>query len=565
MTNKFFLKNFGIALTSLIILASCDKDFNEIGAGIIDDGHFGFEKYTNASVTAFSQGYGIIQANSLNINTIGLYDNAVFGKTKSNFVTQLELSAVNPTFDTKLFVSMDSVVMTIPYFSKSLSVLDGRTTYQLDSINGSAPINLKVFESGFFMTDLDPNTNFQQAQKYYANQDAEIDGFKNPIVLNNYVSPVPGKEYLENEMFVPDPKEVVIFKRTNELKMTTDVETRLAPRMRLHLDKNYFKQKILSAPDGKLTTNTAFKNYFRGLYFQVADAAQGQLLKMDFSKGNITVYYTEYSGLDTAGLPIKYTDTDGVSKDKKIIKTVVMNMSGNKINLIQQTNAAAYTAGLATANPALGDQKLYLKGGNEGSIAIIDLFGSADTDNNKVPDELDQIRAKGWLINEASLSFYIDNTTMGTAPEPNRLYLYDLNNNRPIIDYATDISTNSNTKLNKSIHGGIIETDATSKRGTRYKFRITNHLRNLVKYKDSTNVRLALGITESIAIISNTYLKNALSIPFPIPKATDKAFDRLPTAAALSPLGTILYGSKQGADVPEEKRLKLEIYYTKPN
>lgn len=565
MTNKFFLKNIGIAISGLIVLASCDKDFNEIGAGIIDDGHFGFEKYTNATVTAFSQGTGTIQANNLNINTLGVYDNAVFGKTKSNFVTQLELSAVNPTFDTKLFVSMDSVVMTIPYFSKSLSVLDGRTTYQLDSINGIAPINLKVFESGFFMTDLDPNSNFEKAQKYYANQDAEIDGFKKSLVLNNFVSPIPGKEHLENEMFVPDPKEVVVFKRSNELTMTTEVESRLTPRMRLHLDKDYFKQKILSAADGKLTTNTAFKNYFRGLYFQVADAAQGQLMKMDFSKGNVTIYYTEYSGLDTAGLPIKYTDTDGVSKDKKIIKTVVMNMSGNKINLIQQTNTGAYTSALATANPVIGDQKLYLKGGNEGSIAIIDLFGSADTDNNKVPDELDQIRAKGWLINEASLSFYIDNTAMGTTPEPNRLYLYDLNNHRPIIDYATDISTNSNTKLNKSIHGGIIETDATSKRGTRYKFRITNHIRNLVKYKDSTNVRLGLGITESIAIVSNTYLKNALNIPFPIPKTTDKAFDRLPTAAALSPLGTILYGSKQGADVPEEKRLKLEIYYTKPN
>jgi hypothetical protein len=31
----------------------------------------------------------------------------------------------------------------------------------------------------------------------------------------------------------------------------------------------------------------------------------------------------------------------------------------------------------------------------------------------------------------------------------------------------------------------------------------------------------------------------------------------------MNPLGTIIYGSK--ATVPENKRLKLEIYYTKPN
>jgi hypothetical protein len=31
----------------------------------------------------------------------------------------------------------------------------------------------------------------------------------------------------------------------------------------------------------------------------------------------------------------------------------------------------------------------------------------------------------------------------------------------------------------------------------------------------------------------------------------------------MSPLGTVLFGGK--STVPDEKRLKLEIYYTKPN
>jgi hypothetical protein len=33
--------------------------------------------------------------------------------------------------------------------------------------------------------------------------------------------------------------------------------------------------------------------------------------------------------------------------------------------------------------------------------------------------------------------------------------------------------------------------------------------------------------------------------------------------SVMSPLGTILYGSSPS--VPDDKRLKLEIYYTKPN
>jgi hypothetical protein len=38
---------------------------------------------------------------------------------------------------------------------------------------------------------------------------------------------------------------------------------------------------------------------------------------------------------------------------------------------------------------------------------------------------------------------------------------------------------------------------------------------------------------------------------------------KLPVASNLTPLSTILYGSATG--VPEEKKLKLEIFYTEAN
>ena len=40
----------------------------------------------------------------------------------------------------------------------------------------------------------------------------------------------------------------------------------------------------------------------------------------------------------------------------------------------------------------------------------------------------------------------------------------------------------------------------------------------------------------------------------------------LPIASFMSPVGTILYGSNiPSGDVNEDKKLKLEIYFTKPN
>jgi hypothetical protein len=150
---------------------------------------------------------------------------------------------------------------------------------------------------------------------------------------------------------------------------------------------------------------------------------------------------------------------------------------------------------------------------------------------------------------------------MTGAAEPNRIYLYDLNNHRPIIDYYLDYSVAPNSKNNKFVYGGIIEKDAATsaynKRGIKYKVRLTNHIMNLIS-KDSTNVRLGLVVTESIGLASNSKLLNSISGSNP--------FNKFPSSAVFNPLGTVLFGNNIPVTDPNyAKRLKLEIYYTKPN
>ena len=89
-------------------------------------------------------------------------------------------------------------------------------------------------------------------------------------------------------------------------------------------------------------------------------------------------------------------------------------------------------------------------------------------------------------------------------------------------------------------------------KGTLYKIRLTNHITQLLKNADSTNVRLGLVVTESIGNVDNYALKSQ----------TASGVKKAPTASILNPLGTVLYGSKTSVSL--EKRLKLEIYYTKP-
>lgn len=546
--NSFFKQILIVAI--IVLFASCDKDYNEIGADLIGDNHFDFKSET-FSVVAYNQGFGEVQSDNLVVNALGIYENPAFGKTTANFATQLSMDTYNPTIGANPVI--DSVYIDIPYFVSSTTTIvsTGGKGYTLDSIylpkTPKLPkIKLGVYESGYFMRDKDPIGGFQDAQKYFTDQNADFDNLKIGTRLNDDTSTAQNDEFT--------------FSPLQRIETVTDAAgkktyTYLAPRMHLNLNKSFFNTKIIQAATGKLATSEIFKEYFRGLYFKVENSGgnSGSMAMLDFKKGKITIKYKEDLSTTTGG-------TTTVTRPEK---SILLSLSGNCVSLLQYNNTnSAYTTALSSANPTLGDENLYLKGG-VGSMAVISLFGpdlygsnGITGAPNGVADELDIIRTNKWLINEANLVFHIDAEKMVSATdniyEPQRIYLYDLNNHRPVADYYSDGTSGLTAKKAKTIFDGNINRDATTKRGLTYKIRITDQIRGLVKNADSTNVKFGLVVTEDIATIASSKLKNIAIFPFQVPKAS-----------VMNPLGTILYGSK--STVPLDKRLKLEIYYTKPN
>lgn len=520
-TSSFFKRI--LFVVSVLFLYSCDKEYNAIGADLLGENHFDFLQYTS-DVVAHNQKIGPVDATNLSINALGIYNDPAFGKTTAHFATQLNLATLAPTIGTNAVV--DSVYLSVPYFSTLKTTnTDGSHVYELDSIyGGQAPIKLSVFESNYFMRDLDPASNFTETQSFYTDQTAIFENAKLGSRLNNASSPS------QNDAFFFDSKEIVQKVTAADGKVSL---ARSVPAMRLKLDNSYFATKILNAPASKLATNDVFKDYFRGLYFKIetVSGSAGSMAMMNFKSGKITISYTE----DLV--------TNGVTT--RVPKTLDINLNGNSVNLLDQTNVnASYTNAVNNPNTSLGDTNLYVKGG-EGAMTVIDLF--------KTPGELDLIRSKGWLINEANLVFHIDAAKMATSNEPNRVYLYDLTNNRPVVDYFLDATNATDPKNSKYVFSGIINKEAvTNGRGQTYKIRITNQIRNLVKYADSTNVKLGLVVTENIGESNFSKLKTPNSFT-----------SKMPKASVMNPLGTVLYGSHPS--VPADKRVKLQIYYTKPN
>lgn len=566
MTIKFVFKSIFSLTIAAALLVSCDKDYTDVGSGLIDGNHFDFERNLDTEVSAYNINTGIVQTNHnglatvVSVNPFGILDNSAFGKTKANFVTQAELATLNPTFGNNVVIK--DVILSVPYFStKTATSTTGDGTYTLDSIYGDRPIKLSVFESGYYINNLNPEGNFQSELKFY-NNDQYFENYRKgalPDGTSVFNGPAlnDAADASQNDSFVFSDKEIVI-RKTDEDGVET--VTRSVPAMRLSLNKNYFKKKILDAPADKLNNQDRFKDYFRGLYFKVEQSAadpsgKGSLAMLDFTKGTITVSYTQ-------DLEIK--DENGNPKIIAEEKTIIIKLAGNRISLLEENASNQdYINALAATGPdsEKGDSRLYVKGG-QGSMAVIDLFGKDLTGDpvtglaNGIPDQLEEMRARGWMINEANLTFYVDTDKVTTALEPQRLYLYDVKNRRPLYDYSIDASTNSlKPKNSRSVYGGILQKE--TKNGVaykKYKFRITRYLDNLVN-KDSTNVHLGLVVTEGINEIKNNSLKA------PVTLSDSFKIDRMPAASVLNPLGTILWGATP--DVPEDVRLKLEIYYTK--
>ncbi|WP_320815879.1 DUF4270 domain-containing protein [Flavobacterium sp.] len=576
-------------LLSVISITSCDKDFNTIGSEIVGGNHFDLDRKDDFTVVAYSKATGSVQTNNLPINALGIYDNPAFGLTKASFVSQVELST--SSFNIGDTPVIDSVYLYVPYFSTLESTdTNGNRVFELDSVYGydeNAKFDLKVLENGYRLRDYDPLNNFQSAQKYYSNEkSSKIDPYKGVELLNN------SSNTAQNTNFVISNKEIIIYK-TNGSGVYLDennvaildqndaslriVKERKTPGMWLDLKNSFFQQKILDQADtGVLYNNSTFKDFFRGLLFEVSETSpgRGSMAMLDFSRAEFKILYkSTFSG----GTPTRYVYSLQMGYNASSFKT------SNSISLIEHTKQADYAAGLSASNETTGDSRLYLKG-NDGSVAFIELFGNTDvfeinadgvmvSGSNGVPDELDQLRVNNWLINEANLVFYIDTSAdfgMGKANqiEPERIYIFDATNNNPIIDYYADGSTSSDVKRNKRGFGGIIQRDGITEKGIRYKVKLTEYINRLVNSKIEDyrqNVRIGVSITENINSPQNAYINpgNLITIG-------GSQVEFLPVSSAMSPLGTILHGSTSTSTYTDSSgniipmKLKLQIYYTEP-
>ena len=417
----------------------------------------------------------------------------------------------------------------------------------IDSIYGNreTPFKLKVQRSTFFLRDLDPNSNFQEAQEYYSNQRFSPDFVSNSLLADGAES---------NEVLIDD-FEIEIPRQDDP--ETTDVDeselfNKVNPGIRVELDSAFFENNILKKEGGlELLSQANFNEFFRGMHLSIIpELGDNHYLLLDLRRATISVTY-EYDSVDTNGTPSDREDDEVVTKESTFIMNLLRgdntgNVTGNAVNTFIKDDLPAEIENSLDAPE--NASRIYLRGAGS-TFAELNLF---DRVNGRVA--INEMKANKWVINEASLVFYVDQATLeaaGGSIEPPRLYLYNAETNTPLFDARLDQLDQTNSLASFPLYDGVLEKDSNDK-GVKYSVSITSHINNLI-VRDSTNATLGLTITPDIR---STGAVNAM--------LANNVEKDLPVISTISPLGTVLFGSEDVSG-NEGLKLKLEIAYTEAN
>mgnify|MGYP006120495047 FL=1 len=604
-----FRKNSVFFLLITLVLFSCNEDFNTVGYDLISSSAFETERIDLPVFSYQKETLADVQSDGLNLQQLGSIDVPNIGQSSAYIISQLslapksffglyspedELGVEDNIYAIPENEQVVSVYLEIPFMNNTRdqdgdgvidsldsdpenpesdsdgdSIIDaletqngtdplntdsdgdgildaedtdnsgyevGNRTYDVDSIfgNRNASFNLKVDELTYYINEFDSSDNFESPQAYYSSRDLYEEGYVGENLYDETYQL--NFEELRFNYTQDDPE-------TEDVDETTLIQTRRTPRIRVPLNADFFQRRLLDIEGSdSLKTTTEFQKYMRGIFVRMENPSDDIYMLLNFNAASIIVAY-EYDRYNDNGTPddtsdftIDRNESSFVITPSKTINHLENALINPEINeIIAQTS---------------GSSKIFLKGG-VGLLSNIELLGNFS--DGSADSKLEELRANSWLVNEANLIFYVDSNSVenwtSDALIAERLYLYKQRNASPLLDYFTDETLDA-TKNNagKFIHGGILEYQ--DGRPYRYKFRITQHINNLIR-KDSANVVLGLVVSADITnILTKKAFLNGSSEEF-----------LYPAASILNPLSTVLIGSHPDEEF-ESLRLKLELIYT---
>ncbi|TYP99962.1 uncharacterized protein DUF4270 [Tenacibaculum adriaticum] len=456
----------GVILLLISSIISCEKDFQDIGTKVIGNNPFNTNKDT-LDITVDTTDVKNVRADNIAIGNLGqyllgVYNNPDYKKIEASIVSQLGL-LVNPktedsgTGTVDSIFTLDTVFVKIPYLATNIGKeSDGKPKFRLDSVLGNAQgtTSLKVYRNGTFLNTLDPT---------------------DPSKKNSYKS---NKDYIEEEIlnedtfsFIPRAIDTMYFlnRKTSEggiykdtIKLSNNAPFLLVP-LKTSRMKELFWDKF---NDPEFSTKVAFDDYFRGLILK-SEGNDGALIPLDLSGTNNPTLEFHYTVTTFEGGRVKDT----------LPKSYAFPLSGIKNSIYKMSEQNPFPTNNIVVQ------------GTAGTMAEVKLF-----DDTK----LQELRTNNWLINDASLIFYV-NGNRDTTNVPRRLFAYKSGD---VVGAQIKDAYSEST-----FFGGNLE--LADGKPEKYTIRITDYISDLLKSETNYNPLLKVKVynVDTDAPVSDTIVK----------------------------------------------------------
>lgn len=493
-----------LALISFLLVMSCEKDFREIGGSVISNNEFSTDKIT-LEVEITPVDINSVRADNISIGSLGeywlgVYNNSDYKSINSSFVSQLSVSTPNPkTVDVQSavdvddefplrkvdsFFQLDKVVLKLPYTATNIRTnSDNLPKFRLDSVLGdpTKKMPLSVIVNETFLNTLNPSNP------------TETNSFQSDY---NYI----GTEVLNEDLgfeFTPNPNDTMYVLTRNVSDVMGNITGTFNDTIKLNngnpssapnpflvvpLDINKMKTMFWDRFSGpEFENSVAFNNYFKGIKVET-NATEGAMVPFQLTgntnSGSVEFYYT------ITRYEIKEGETTLSLKD-----TLTRNYSFP----LDRVRNSKYTMSPVQNTPPANSFNIQ---GTAGSMARINILNG---------DELQNLKDRNILVNDATLTFNID-ATRDTTSVPLRMLLYreTSEGDEQIKDAITE---------GPVLFGGTLQKEDS--KPSHYSFGITDYVSDLISGELQENSPLVLRVFNTptdLAVDPNTGILRSLNI-----------------------------------------------------
>ncbi|CAM1334248.1 DUF4270 family protein [Tenacibaculum aestuariivivum] len=442
----------GISLLCLATIISCEKDFNDIGTNVVGNTKFETgEILLDIEITPIN--IESVRADNIAIGSLGeywlgVYNNKNYEAIKASIISQIGYvsgfkNSASSVTDT--VYDLDKVILKIPYPATSTGVSNGITTFKLDSILGNVneETSLKVYQNETFLNTLNPNDP-AKGNTFFSDADYKGDNLlseSNDFTFKPRANTDTIYSYPRINRFATSTTYI------DTVKVRVSNKTPAVPFLAIPLDLAKMKALFWDEFEGPyFSSKDAFNNYFRGLKIMTSG-----------TKGSLVPF--KLSGSPAASLDFHYTKSimDGSVVKDTLNKKYSFPLSDIKNSIYNMSQAENDTP-----------TNSFTIQGTAGKMAQINIIDEV---------KLNELRANNWLVNDASLTFYV-NQAIDTDNKiiPQRLFIYQNKKN----ENGENTPKQLTDAYKESASFGGYLTLSDDKTPEKYAFKITDYIANLL-------------------------------------------------------------------------------------